>query len=253
MKTLLISVVIPFYNEIELIGRAVSSALNQRSEGVDIEVLIINDGETPLPVILSKIAEHQIQNVQVFNNYRNKGPGGARNCGIDKAAGEYIAFLDADDWWHEDKITQQLAVLRKGYNFVVCSYTFENSDVNVIPARSISKPEDIFLKRGIGTSTVIVTKKLIGSHRFNDYRFSQDIDFWYRLAKSRSFKFSIVDQCLVKYHSGGSTKNKYAQLLSLLQVLKDNNVRKIVFIRTVLSYCMIGIWNHYIRSNFLKR
>ena len=86
--------------------------------------------------------------------------------------------------------TPQMRAIKKGATFVATSYRLDNSKTIVDPASSIDKPEDVFLRRGIGTSTVILTKELLEDHKFREIRFAQDIDFWFALAKSQKFKYA---------------------------------------------------------------
>ncbi len=105
----LVSAVIPTYNCEPWIKEAVGSVLNQTYS--NIEILVVDDGSTDntrkvlSPYIKKNIIHYFYQN--------NQGPGSARNTGIRKAKGEYVAFLDADDLWLTEKTEKQLAVLEE--------------------------------------------------------------------------------------------------------------------------------------------
>ena len=111
----------------------------------------------------------------------------------------------------------------------------------------ISHPLDIFTKRGIGTSTVLMTRELLQSYRFRDIRFAQDIDFWYALSHSSIFKYSMVQKPFVVYSTGGSTKNKFEQLKYLYRVLALNDIPLLPRSRILLSYAVAGTFNHLIK------
>src|SRR5574344_1296474 len=90
-----ISVTIPVYNvEPNYIETAINSVLNQTYK--NIEIIVVNDGSTDVKTIeyLESINNPQVKIV----NQNNKGLGGARNTGIENSTGEYIGFLDSDDW-----------------------------------------------------------------------------------------------------------------------------------------------------------
>ena len=90
-----ISVTIPVYNvEPNYIENAINSVINQTYE--NIEIIVVNDGSTDINTIeyLKSINNPKVKIV----NQENKGLGGARNTGIANSTGEYIGFLDADDW-----------------------------------------------------------------------------------------------------------------------------------------------------------
>jgi glycosyltransferase involved in cell wall biosynthesis len=90
---MLFSVVIPVYNRHQLIKKSIDSALDQLFE--DYEVIVVDDGSTDGTVSVLESYDGRIRLLQ----QRNRGPGAARNRGIEAARGEYVAFLDSDDQW----------------------------------------------------------------------------------------------------------------------------------------------------------
>ena len=180
-----ISVIIPFCNELNLINRAVNSALINSTFFDQVEIILINDGSFEESEIRSCFKNNSNKLIKIVSNNYAKGPGGARNTGLDILKGDIIAFLDADDFWLPGKLEAQMREVKKGATFVATSYRFDNSKTIVNPPSSIDIPIDIFLSLGIGTSTVILTKELLEDHKFREIRFAQDIDFWFALAKSK--------------------------------------------------------------------
>lgn len=117
----MITVIIPAYNCENYIGQAVDSALRQ-TVGRDLEILVIDDcstdrtgqeaqkflsgqGESPQAGMPWK------REVCYRRNERNLGVAESRNAGIRMARGEYVAFLDADDWWDQDKLKKQMELM----------------------------------------------------------------------------------------------------------------------------------------------
>jgi glycosyltransferase involved in cell wall biosynthesis len=99
-----ISVIIPTYNRAKLITKSINSVLNQTFH--NFEVLIIDDNSTDnTEQEIAKINDHRIRYIKLENK---QGSNFARNFGIEKAKGEYIAFQDSDDIFHEDKLEKQL-------------------------------------------------------------------------------------------------------------------------------------------------
>lgn len=100
-----VSVIIPtFNNELQIID-AIGSVLKQDYEG-EIEIIVIDDGSDD---DTRKILDPLITNKKInYSFQKNSGPASARNQGINLSKGEYIAFLDADDLWHESKISKQI-------------------------------------------------------------------------------------------------------------------------------------------------
>ena len=245
---MLLSVVIPFYREIDLIGRAVGSVLDNAGAVDAVQVLVCNDGNIPEQTILDRLDARGRVVTRVARNTGAKGPGGARNTGLDLAEGEAIAFLDADDHWRPGKVAAQIAALQQGASFVATAYAFEGSPVVIQPPATLDQPIDVFLKRGIGTSTVMISRSLLQQHRFRDFRFAQDIDFWYALARSPEFRYRALGECFVEYSTGGSTKNKWVQLQYLNKVITSNRIPPIAHGRILASYVLAGVYNHYIKG-----
>ena len=109
MKKPLVSVVIPAYNCAGSIGMAIDSALDQ---GIDVEIIVVDDHSDD---ILEAALERYLQNPAVIylRNPENLGASGSRNLGVARAKGRYVAFLDADDIWMEDKLAKELAFMKE--------------------------------------------------------------------------------------------------------------------------------------------
>lgn len=241
-----LSVVIPFHNELNLINRAVNSVIVNSNFFYQVEIILINDGSYNEKKIRSCFKDNVNHLIKIAPNKYKKGPGGARNTGLDLSKGDIIAFLDADDFWLPGKLETQINEIKKGATFVATSYCFEKNKKIIQPPNNIASPMDIFLKRGIGTSTVVLTKELLADNKFREIRFSQDIDFWFRLAKSKKFKYSKVSKIFTEYNVTGTTKNKWVQLLYFNKVLRLNDIGIIDRIRANYSYILTGLYNHYI-------
>lgn len=110
----LVSVIIPTYQRSELLSRAIDSVLNQTYE--NIECIVVNDNipNDEYSVLLYKLLEkYKADKRFIFIEQENHINGAeARNCGIRHARGEYVAFLDDDDWWKQEKIERQIDFIR---------------------------------------------------------------------------------------------------------------------------------------------
>lgn len=247
---MLISVVIPFYNEVDFIYRAVESVYLQRSDKYSLEVFIINDGVLSEDSIRSRLQFVEDVPVTVVKNTLHKGPGGARNVGIQLSKGELVAFLDSDDYWLPNKLSNQFTQVSSGVTFTCTGYQFLGSSTVVVPPNNIEYARDMFMKQGVGTSTVLVSRTLLDQCQFRNLRFSQDIDLWYRLACLDSFKFKSSCDIYTIYNPSGSTKNKFVQAKSLLSVLSINKIPLFEQVLIMLKYSLRGVFNHYLRRFF---
>jgi glycosyltransferase involved in cell wall biosynthesis len=122
----MVSIVIPTYKRPDLLRRAVKSVLVQTY--VDFEVIIVNDDLDSFHLVKNEIDSLQDHRLVCYQNERSKGGNGARNTGILKSKGEYIAFLDDDDEWLENKLEDQLYLIEqldKNYAGVYSGYLIE--------------------------------------------------------------------------------------------------------------------------------
>ena len=104
----LVSIIVPAYNAERFIERTLRSALRQTY--VTFEMIVIDDGSTDSTGVLARAFAQSDERVRVIS-VPNGGVAKARNIGISEAAGEFVAFLDADDLWHPTKLEHQMAAL----------------------------------------------------------------------------------------------------------------------------------------------
>lgn len=105
----LVSVVIPLCERPEYLRGAIKTAVKQTYDAI--EVIVVDDGSTEqyADTIVTDFPEH----VQYVRHEENSGLSAARNTGIERATGRYVAFLDDGDRWHRGKIEQQLKLLER--------------------------------------------------------------------------------------------------------------------------------------------
>lgn len=102
-----VSVIIPTYDDADILPRAVQSVLEQTYS--DFEVVVVDDASTDDTE--EKVAGMDDPRIQFVSHETNQGGSAARNTGLRRATGEFVAFLDADDEWREEKLERQLARL----------------------------------------------------------------------------------------------------------------------------------------------
>ncbi|ATQ69570.1 MULTISPECIES: glycosyltransferase family 2 protein [Methylosinus] len=121
---LTVSVVIPFYNSATTLERALTSVTKQTRPAL--EILIVDDASSDAQAALAASIVAEFKAARLLHHDRNKGPSAARNTGTKAARGNYVAFLDADDYWIDDKLEQCLHVMNEraidfiGHNNIVC-------------------------------------------------------------------------------------------------------------------------------------
>ena len=116
----IVSIIIPVYNVEKYIEKCLNSVLNQTLK--DIEIICINDGSTDNSLMILKEFAKKDKRI-VLINQENKGQGESRNLGISIAKGEYIAFLDSDDWVEKDFYEKLYNQAVADGDDIVCSET----------------------------------------------------------------------------------------------------------------------------------
>lgn len=106
-----VSVIIPSYNCGKYLTCAIQSVLRQ---DVDLEIILIDDASTDeTEEIVKELKNSASYPIHYIRNPQNIGVSASRNKGVEVAKGEYIAYLDADDWWAEEKLKRQLICLKQ--------------------------------------------------------------------------------------------------------------------------------------------
>ncbi|MCK0470088.1 glycosyltransferase family 2 protein [Halalkalibacter sp. APA_J-10(15)] len=198
------SVVIPTYNRESLLKEAIKSVLNQTFQ--NFEVLVVDDGSTDKT--LEIIDDFHDDRIKKLRNNRVKGGGGARNTGIYKATGKWVAFLDDDDVWLEEKLElqyKQIMCLSEKYVIVYTGYEkydFDNNKVErkILPQKKGDIYYDLLYKNYIGTfSTVAIKREPLLSIGGLDESLEarQDLDLYVRLADKYSVDY--INKSLVRY------------------------------------------------------
>lgn len=221
------SVIIPAYNYGPFIAQALDAALAQ--EGWSLQLIVVDDGSTDntAQVVASYGAAVEYVRLQ------NSGVAVARNVGLDRAKGELICFLDADDVWFPDKLTTQWEALQRspGAGLVFSDAIRIRKDGTHIDLYSEKVPQyggwvfDKIMRRNfIQTSMVMMPRDVLESVGGFDEALPawEDIDLWCRVAAR--YPFAYVPRPLEYYrmHGGFHTATRrqaHGRLQSILKIL----------------------------------
>lgn len=183
-----VAVVIPAYNSAATLGRALQSVFAQTVTPA--QVIVVDDGSSDDPAAALAPWQARVQRVR----QANAGAAAARNRGVALARTEWIAFLDADDYWHPDKLRRQWQALAQQPQLQLCCTGFRNlmaddpllpwpatDDAAVVIDRDFSQT---FERPYLATPTVMLRRDAFeqaGGFR-EGLRTAEDVDLWLRLA-----------------------------------------------------------------------
>lgn len=212
----MISVIIPLYNKAQYIGKAIQSVLSQTLR--DFELIIVNDGSTDSS--LEVITQFSDPRIRVINQ-ENKGVSTARNNGAKEAINEYIAFLDADDWWFPHYLEEMNGMINSyPESGLWASKYYKVKQGQYIEAKIgvedkfVEGPIDYFqvysntMWMPVTSSSFIVKKKILeelGGYK-SSLKIGEDFDLWSRIAIKH--KIAFINNPLVCYNQDVETQNR---------------------------------------------
>ncbi len=200
----LVSIIVPVYNANKYIEATVKTVQEQSYENW--ELLLVDDGSTDGSTeTIKRIVEADVTNriVPLFPEEHGSAAR-ARNFGLEHAKGRYIAFLDADDLWEKDKLTEELSFMKeKEAGFVFTGYEF--ADANGKGTGKVVKvPETLSYKQALKNTTIFTSTVLIDLEKIDRSLVmmpemkSEDTATWYKILRNGNLAYGL-DKNLVKY------------------------------------------------------
>ena len=219
--TELVSIITPTYNSEEYMGHTIESVQAQTYEAW--ELIVVDDGSSDGTCQLVADAAVADSRIKFFKSEENKGAAAARNKAIQESSGRYIAFLDSDDLWREDKLARQLAFMAE--RRAVLSYTaYEKIDERgARQGRVISVPDKIdyrgLLRASIiGCLTAVYDTKELGKVYMPEIRRRQDYGLWLKILRQGEMAHGLnVPLAFLRKRNESLSSNK---LLSAYYVWK---------------------------------
>lgn len=250
MKKPLISIVTPVYNSYHLMDNLINSLEKQSCD--DFEIIFINDLSTDNSYeLLSKRLENVQFSYTFLSNERNLGPGETRNCGISNSSGDYITFIDSDDYVSEDFIKKIKEKIKISYpDAIIFDYYINNNQKSVykkslpLEEKIIDKMDALALCNGMCWGKVLKKKIVVDNNvKFPKLMRSEDLAF---VKVAISFCESIVyfNEPLYYYNLVETSIMHTRKTLNILNNIKafeyiednvtSNEALEMVFIRDYL-------------------
>jgi glycosyltransferase involved in cell wall biosynthesis len=222
-----ISVIIPAYNAAAFLPQSLQSVLDQSLQPE--EIIVVDDGSTDDTATTAAAFSPRIRVLSIPNSKL----GAARNFGVSQAGGEWIAFLDADDVWQEEKLERQASELAKCAEADLCytghvPFTMEHGEMAfgdpVAGKLSSEIKNNLYHAFTFLPSSAIVRKTAltrVGGFSA-DPDIAEDWDLWLRLLHA-GCRFAACPECLVYYrvHGGSLTSNKLRTIAKNARVYRE--------------------------------
>jgi glycosyltransferase involved in cell wall biosynthesis len=214
----------PAFNCEDTIADSIRSVLSQ--DFTDFELLLIDDcSNDSTSKIIRDFCKSDTRLVSIQLAV-NGGAGKARNVGIERASGRYIAFLDSDDLWYEQKLSIQIQYMRESNIAFSCTW-FDVSELSSMKTVCRKPParisyEDLLKENIIGCLTVVYDTSIVGKCFMPELRKRQDYALWLQLLKKTDLCGCVpLPLALYRQRSGSVSSNKLAMVRYNFKVFRE--------------------------------
>ncbi len=235
----LVSVIMPTYNSEQYISQSIESVLSQSYQ--NFELIIVDDCSTDNTYsVLQKYLEDK--RVFYIKTETNSGTAKARNIAIKQAKGKYLAFLDSDDIWHQDKLSITLNQMEKADIVFCCTdYTvIEEGGKQVTvysPKKKTYSYKDLLKQNVIGCSTVVINVEKVGKVYMPENAIKrEDFACWLDLLKKID-KVTYIHQPLAFYRLRNSSVSSGKFKMIKYQYRVYRKVEKLNLIKSLYYLC----------------
>lgn len=246
----LVSVIMPVYNAEHFLENTVHSALNQTYK--DIEIILIDDMSTDNSRdIIARFAQ-KYTNIRPILLEKNKGVANARNEGIKNSNGRFIAFLDSDDLWSEDKIEKQIKYMTKndyGFTFTGYQYINEQGEIlkTIVDAKEEVTYEDLLKQNFIPCLTVVIDKNKIKEVNMPKIH-HEDYATWLSILKKGYKAYGLNENlALYRVRSNSLSGNKVKSAMWTWNIIR--NVEKVPLPKAIYYFSNYALVN--VKKRFL--
>jgi len=238
-----ISIVVPVYNAEKYIEKTVEMV--RRQTFTDWELILVEDCSKDNSAHVLRTLERELQDsrIRVIYKMQNEGAANARNTGVDAACGRYLAFLDADDIWIENKLAAELDFMqKKGAAFVFTAYEF--GDENAVGTGKIVKvPGTLTYKKALSrtvifTSTTLFDLSVIGKELVKMPNVpSEDSATWWKILRAGYTAYGYPEVTTIYRRPPKSLSSNKAKAIYRIWYLY-RKVEKLPLVTSV--FCFMG-------------
>ena len=212
----LVSIITPSYNSAKYIAETIQSVQNQSYDNW--EMIIVDDCSLDNSEEVIIEIQKTDSRIHFFKLNQNSGSGVARNIGIEKAAGDFMTFIDSDDIWFSDFIKNSVETIQNTkIPFVFSSYKRSNEDLEFVYSDFIVPQKvtytDILKSNSISCLTAFLDIKDLGKKYMPKIRKRQDMGLWLQYLKEIPYAYGIQEPQAIYRIRENSLSRKKADLL----------------------------------------
>lgn len=256
-----VSIIMPTYNRANLISRAIKSSLRQTFE--NFELIVVDDASTDnTSEVIKSFEDKRIKYIKFAVNTGKSG-NLARNEGIKRSSGEFIAFLDDDDEWMPKKLEYQLSAFESGpenLGVVTCDALWLNDVNGTISAPGLCRElrgnmfDELIRHGGIYMVTMMVKKVCLDDVGLFDEKIPALGDFELAIRLSKKYNFDFIKHPLVMIHSHGNTHTtkNVGRMLESHQYILNKYIDEFSVRPAAYSFFLSGIGHFYCLSGNAK-
>lgn len=195
-----VSIIVPFYNVENYIEKCLQSLVNQTLE--DIEILLVNDGSQDTSEVIAKQFAEKYPNKIIYLEKENGGLSDARNYAIPYAKGQYIAFLDSDDYVETNMYEEMYNKAKKeDLDYVECDFLWEYPDKTLeSKGKQYNNKKEMFIHTRVVAWNKLIKREIVQNNHLEfpkGYRY-EDVEFFYKLLPF-IHHYGIVQKPLIHY------------------------------------------------------
>ena len=243
----LISIVTPMYNSEKYIKDTIKSVIAQTHKNW--ELIIVNDCSSDGSLSIAEQHARGDSRIKIVYQSRNTGISAARNMGVTRAQGRYVAFIDSDDMWKPGKLAKQLSFMqRNGYSFVYtsCELVGESGEPmnKIINPRTSVNYRQLLNSNCIVCSSVMINTEIIKVHV--PYVKHEDYATWLDILKDGHTAYALQD-ALTEYRirKTSVSANKFKSLSWVFNIYRKHlNMPLIQALWRVIIYLFCGIFKY---------
>lgn len=239
----IVSIIVPVYNAQPYIEQTIKMVRNQTFQ--DWELILVEDcsKDDTKKVIMQTLAKLQDERIRVIYKEQNEGAAKARNTGLYKAKGRYIAFLDADDIWLEQKLQKEITFMQeKEAGFVFTSYEY-GDEMGKPTGKIVKVPDVITYRQALQRTIIFTTTVLLDTEKIPKNLIempnvpSEDSATWWKIMRNDNLAYGLNEVLAIYRRPKKSlSSNKGTAIKRIWNLYR--NVEKLSLAYS--AYCFIG-------------